>query len=313
MGRVETYSPSGEQWTIRHGDHEVVVVEVGGGLRTYTHAGREVLHGYPADEQSAGGRGQLLIPWPNRVRDGRYSFGGAGTLQLGLTEPERDNAIHGLVRWAIWSVVERAEEAVTVGYRLRPQQGWSWALDLTVRYALDDDGLTVTPSVRNVGVTPAPFGFGAHPYLTAGEQRVDELSLTVPAARAVEVDDRLIPTGTRSVEGTDVDYRGTRQIGGAVLDQGFTGLSPDVDGRWRVRIEEPANGRSTVLWAEADAYPYTQVFTGDTLREPLRRTSGVAVEPMSCPANALASGDGLVVIEPGAEWTASWGITPESE
>lgn len=304
----ETYRPSGEQWTIRHGGHEVVVVEVGGGLRSYTCDGRPVLHGYADEEQASGGRGQLLMPWPNRLRDGKYEFGTGGPLQLALTEPAKHNAIHGLVRWSIWHVAEHADDAVTVACRLRPQQGWSWALDLSVTYALGDDGLTVTPSARNVGVTAAPFGFGAHPYLTAGEGRVDELVLTVPAATSLDVDDQAIPVGRSAVEGTDRDWRPGRRVGDTVVDIGFTDLAAD-GGRWRVRVEG-SDGRATTLWADAGAFPFTQVFTGDTLPEQLRRTSGVAVEPMSCPANAFVSGEGLVVIEPGGSWTGTWGISP---
>jgi len=69
-------APSGEQIEIVHGDQRVIVVEVGGGLREYTLDGRNVLDGYGADEMSGSGRGQVLIPWPNRIQDGRYSFDG---------------------------------------------------------------------------------------------------------------------------------------------------------------------------------------------------------------------------------------------
>ncbi|HET8600545.1 MAG TPA: aldose 1-epimerase family protein [Segeticoccus sp.] len=306
----ETYRPSGEQWTIRHGGHEAVVVEVGGGLRSYTVDGRPVLFGYGEGEQASGGRGQLLMPWPNRVRDGQYDFGTGGSLQLALSEPAKHNAIHGLVRWSIWRAARQRDDSVTVACRLRPQQGWSWALDLSVTYALGDEGLTVTPSARNVGMTAAPFGFGAHPYLTAGESHVDQLRLTVPAATSLTVDDQSIPVGRAGVEGTDRDWRAGGVIGKAVIDTGFTDLTAGADGRWRVRVENPDTGAATSLWADAAAFPFTQVFTGDTLSEDLRRTSGVAVEPMSCPANALVSGEGLVVIEPGGSWSGEWGVTP---
>ena len=303
--------PSGDQWTIRHDDQEAVVVEVGGGLRTYTAGGRDVLHGYGAEQQCAGGRGQLLMPWPNRVRDGRYRFDGGPSLQLALSEPSRQNAIHGLVRWAIWSVVERTDSEVTVGCRLRPQQGWAWSLDLAVTYELTGEGLTVTPRARNAGMASAPFGFGAHPYHTTGEPRVDELTLTVPATTSLDVDDRLLPSGLSPVGGR-LDFREGRALGGTVLDTAYTGLEVADDGRWRVTIDRPTDGEParTTLWAEAAAYPWVQVFTGDTLAEPFRRTSGVAVEPMTCPPDALNSGDGLVVLRPGEEFSAPWGVVP---
>jgi aldose 1-epimerase len=301
--------PSGEQWTIRHGEHEAVLAEVGGGLRTYSFRGQDVVAGYPPDERCSAGRGQLLMPWPNRIRDGRYTFAGEGHL-LALTEPERGNAIHGLVRWAIWSVLGQSAEAVTLGCRLRPQQGWEWSLDLSVTYALTDSGLSVTPRARNVGTSAAPFGFGAHPYLSVGEDRVDEVELGIPAAALLEVDDRLLPLGLTGVEGTDQDFRRPRLLGALAVDTAFTNVVADADGCWRVTLRHPHTGRAVKVWAEASAYQWLQVFTGDSLPLTSRRTSGIAVEPMTCPPDAFNSGDDLLVLEPGQEFAAPWGITP---
>jgi aldose 1-epimerase len=302
--------PSGEQWTIRHGEHEAVVVEVGGGLRTYTFRGRDVLAGYPPDERCPAGRGQLLMPWPNRIRDGVYTFSGEGH-RLAITEPERGNAIHGLVRWAIWTVLEQAADTVTLGCRLRPQQGWDWCLDLTVTYALTSSGLTVTPRAANVGTSAAPFGFGAHPYLSVGEDRVDEVELSVPGAALLEVDDRLLPVGLASVDGTDQDFREPRVLGGLALDTAFTNLVADAgDGCWRVTLRHPQTGRVVTVWADSSAYQWLQVFTGDSLPVTSRRTSGIAVEPMTCPPDAFNSDAELLVLEPGQEFGAPWGITP---
>ncbi|MFC6704031.1 aldose 1-epimerase family protein [Flexivirga alba] len=308
MTETEQISPSGQQWEISHGDQRLTVVGVGGGIRSYDANGRPVLFGYPPDAKADAGRGQLLMPWPNRIADGRYTFDGA-TQQLPLTEPARLNASHGLVRWEQWSLVERTDSTVTVGFRLMPSPGWGAILDLRVRYEVGDDGLTVTPSATNVGSTRAPFGFGAHPYLTVGEETVDELTLTLPAIDYLTVDDRLLPTGTKPVDGTDYDFREPQAIGNTVLDTAFTGLGADEDGRWRITL---GNGeRSTTLWAEAEHFGYTQVFTGDSLPAGRARRTGVAVEPMSCPAGAFATGEALVVLEPGDTWSASWGITHE--
>jgi aldose 1-epimerase len=285
------------------------VVEVGGGLRSYAFGGRDVLAGYPPDVRCTAGRGQLLMPWPNRVRDGRYTFAGRGH-QLALTEPERGNAIHGLVRWAIWSVLEQAEDTVTLGYRLRPQQGWEWSLDLSVTYALTPTGLTVTPRASNVGTDAAPFGFGAHPYLSVGGDRVDEVVVGIPAAAFLEVDDRLLPLGLAGVDGTDQDFREPRVLGKQALDTAFTNVVADPDGCWRVTLAHRRGGRRVCLWADARAYQWLQVFTGDSLPVTSRRTSGIAVEPMTCPPNAFNSGDDLLVLEPGQEFAAPWGITP---
>jgi aldose 1-epimerase len=304
--------PSGQQWTIRHGDHQAVVVGVGGGLRTYTFRGHDVLAGYPPDAKCSGGRGQLLMPWPNRIRDGGYSTPGQSH-QLALSEPERGNAIHGLVRWATWSPLPGAlqdQNTITLVCRLPPQQGWDWSLDLRVTYVLTDEGLMVTPCAVNVGTGAAPFGFGAHPYLSVGEERVDEVELGIPAASLLKVDDRFLPKEIAAVDGTDRDFREPQLLGETVLDTAFTNVTADADGRWRVHLTHAQTRRAVTMWAEATAYPWVQVFTGDSLPAGARRTTGIAVEPMTCAPDAFNSGDGLLVLEPGQQFTASWGITP---
>lgn len=298
--------PSGEQWTIRHGEQRATIVQLGGGVREYAAGDRPVLFGYPLEAKADAGRGQLLMPWPNRIRDGQYEFGGKKQ-QLALTEPARANASHGLVRWALWRLEARDERSLTVSHPLLPQQGWDYPLRLELTYALGDSGLTVTPSATNVGTTAAPFGFGAHPYLTAGESVVDEASLTIPADTLLRVDDRLIPNGSAPVP-PDLDFSGSGPVGETVLDHAFTDLRADEDGCWSVTV---AHGdlRST-LWADAEAFPYVQVFTGDSLPEGRRRATGIAVEPMTCPANAFVTGDHLIVLAPGETWSASWGLRP---
>ena len=285
----------------------MVVVEVGGGLRTYEVANRPLLDGYEADEMCSGGRGQPLIPWPNRVRDGSFQFG-SEPHQLALTEPEAHNAIHGLVRWANWSVARRDDQAVVLQHVLHPQTGWPWTVDLQIEYRLGEDGLTVTTTATNLSADPCPYGSGQHPYLTLGTDTVDGLVLRASGRTYLKSDDRGIPTTTQPVAGTEFDFTESRPIGAAQLDVGYTGLDRDDDGLARVRIEAPGTGRAATLWMDA-AYEYLMVFTGDTL-DPAARRRGLALEPMTCAPNALQSGDGLVVLKPGAGHRGQWGITP---
>ena len=303
----ERSRPSGEQWTVRRGGDELVVVEVGGGIRSYTRGGVDVVAGYPVDGMSTAGRGQLLIPWPNRIRDGRYTFGGTER-QLPLSEPEKHNASHGLARWACWDLLDQTSSSVTVGYRLHPQPGWSWVLELTTVYALGDDGLTVTTTARNVGDGDAPYGYGAHPYLAIGDTPVAEVVLHVEATDYLEVDpDRLLPVATHPVAGTAYDYREPRAIGELALDTAFTGLSRGADGRWAVTVSGLATGAVTV-WGD-EAYTWTQVFTGRA-HPRTEGSTGIAVEPMTCPPDAFRSGTDLVVLRPEQSHTGSWGIRP---
>ena len=116
-------NPTGEQYEISSGAQRAVVTEVGAALRVYAVEDRDVLLGFGADQAIKGGRGQQLIPWPNRIRDGRYEFDGVRQ-QLALTEPARHNASHGLARHVPWVVTEHTTEAVTLAVTIYPQPGW---------------------------------------------------------------------------------------------------------------------------------------------------------------------------------------------
>ena len=116
------------------------------------------------------GRGQLLIPWPNRIEDGSYEFEGRRN-QLPLNEVERSNAIHGLVRWAAWAVREDGPGRAVAQHVLHPQPGYPYTLELSVEYALSEAGLRVRTTATNAGSEPCPYGSGAHPYLTVGTRR----------------------------------------------------------------------------------------------------------------------------------------------
>ena len=299
-------APSGEQFEIALGEQRARVVEVGAGLRSYSAAGRELLDGYEPDQMSRSGRGQLLIPWPNRVQHGSYEFDGQHH-QLALNEPERQNAIHGLVRWVAWTAVEREPHRVVLEHLLPPAPGYPFTLALRVEYALLESGLRVRTSATNVGERACPYGCGAHPYLRAGPATVDEVVLQVPASSMVRSDENGIPVAVDPVDGTEYDFRRPRAIGGAVIDHAFTDLQRDEDGIARVHLRDAEGMSRLSLWVDA-GYPYLMVFTGDPLPDVNRRS--LAVEPMSCPPNALRTGEALVRLEPGQTVTSDWGITP---
>ena len=290
-----------------HDDQRATVVTVGGGLRTYDVDGRPVLDGYAADAMADGARGQTLVPWPNRVKDGKWTWQGESQ-QLALTEPEQHNAIHGLVRWLPWHVLEHTGNAVSVGCALYPQPGYPWPFDVRVSYSLDDDGLTVQTSITNNGTSPAPVAAGAHPYITVGTPTIDTALLHVPADEWIPTGDQQIPIARASVAGSAYDFRSPRAIGDAQIDYTFTALHRDDDGRFRLRLAAPDGSRTVTFWLD-DSYDFLEVFTGDALPDPVRRRQGLGVEPMTAPPNALASGESLIVLAPGEKWTGEWGIT----
>ncbi len=305
-GGATAVAPSGGQFEIACGEQRAVVVEVGGGLRVYSAGGRDLLDGYGLQEMCSAGRGQVLIPWPNRVEDGRYEFAGRGH-RLALSEPERHCAIHGLVRWAAWRVSDYEPDRVVMEHLLRPQPGYPFSLALRIEYLLSGEGLLVRTTATNVGSDRCPFGSGAHPYLTVGTSAVDDVILCVPARTVLRVDRRGIPVGPKPVQDSDHDFRRPRRIGSTRLDHCVTDLERDADGLARIELRRRDDETGVTLWVDA-SYRYVMLFTGDALPEVDRRS--LAVEPMTCPPNAFRTGESLIALEPGASQVSEWGISP---
>jgi aldose 1-epimerase len=295
---------TGAQYDIQAGDYRATVTQLGAGLRALSRRGQPLIRTYDADELPSAGAGQLLAPWPNRIDHGRYTFG-AQNCQLDISEPARDNAIHGLTRWATWRTLAQAGDYVELGLDLLGRAGYPFCLELRASYRLSPEaGLEVTLTARNSGSRAAPFGTGAHPYFVAGPGLVDDWELQLPASRWQAADDRGIPAGDpQDVAGSEFDFRTSRRIAGTTLDHALTGLTSDSDGRARVRLAGPA--AQLDIWLGA-GYRWLQVFTGDPLG-PNDRRRALAVEPMTCPPNAFVTGTDLTTIEPGTSVAYRWG------
>ena len=280
------------------GEARLAVDLRGGGLRRLVVGDWDVIDGYPAGAVPSGWRGAVLVPWPNRVRDGRWTWRGR-ELQLDVRSPDQPNAIHGLVAWQPWTVLERTPTTTSVGTVLEPHQGYPFRLAVALDYDLGVDRLAVTVRVRNLGSAAAPFGVGMHPYLHVGANEdggIGGAEVSVPARTALDTEGGL-PTGATHRFHGDVG-----RIGHRAFDTPVTDLDRDDDGWARVRLRGPLG---ELVLAADEAWPWLQIFTGDTLPEGQRRRS-LAVEPMTCPPNALADGRDLVVLEPGTDWSGTW-------
>lgn len=298
-------SLGGNDYRLEYGDYTADVTTIGGGLRALRHRGRDLVVPYAVGEVRPNYRGALLAPWPNRVVDGRYRFGGVD-YQLPINEVERHHALHGLVSWQRFDLVEQRSDAVRLSHRSVPVPGYPFELDLAVEYRLDERGLRCSVHATNVGRREAPFGVAPHPYLRGGDGRVDDWTLQVPAGELLEVtEDRLVPITLAPVDGTNLDFRAPRRIASTEADHAFTALIPDPDGLVRVRLRTGDDG-VTCEWDPA-VLPWVQIHTAD-LPDPALSRIGLAVEPMSCPPDAFNSGTDLVRLEPGATHTAWWAI-----
>ncbi len=225
VGNVQATRPAGQQFEIHRGPQRATVAEVGGGIREYAVGDRAVLDPYPAGAMCDGAHGAPLIPWPNRLADGAYTFDGTD-FGVALTEPGKHNAIHGFLRWLCWQALEHESSRVVMGTRLYPLMGYPFTLDVRVAYELGDDGLVVATTAANLGDRACPYGAGQHPYLSPGVGRIDDCILELAAATRIRTDnERQLPAGTAAVDGTDFDFRAGRRLGSQELDTPFTDLA----------------------------------------------------------------------------------------
>ena len=298
----EGQAATGEQFAISRGDSQAVIAALAGGLRSYTVEGSQLVETYPDDSIAPSAAGILLAPWPNRVADARWSLHGE-IQQLDITEPSRGHASHGLLRNTAYTPVRHTKDAVELQAAIHPQHGWPFHLLHRVRYHLDGSGLRVRQELLNLSERSAPAAFGAHPFLRLGETPTEGLELIVNAGARFETDERLIPTEEVPVE-AEFDLRRGRRLSDLLLDTAYTRLTAE-QGEYRHVLRAP-DGRSLTLWTD-QAFPYLHVFVTDRFPG---RSRAVALEPMTAPANALNSGEGLLWLDPGASVAGEWGIRP---
>ncbi|MFB9620014.1 aldose 1-epimerase family protein [Brooklawnia cerclae] len=296
-------TPTGAQYALAHGDQEAIVTERGASLRSYRVGGRDVVVTYAETDLPPAFHGALLAPWPNRLRDASYSVEGV-VHQLPVTEPDRHNALHGLVFDLPWRPLSRTASTIVLGLDLEAREGYPFPLRLEAEYALGDEGLQVSVRAANAGTRIAPYGIGFHPWLSPGDATVDECVLSVDADHWFRADERLIPVSVEPLP-ADLDFRQPRVIGSASFDDAFTATMPPGGRSW-VRLDSP-DGWRAAIWTAAPMTTW-QVCTGDFPELGRYARSGVAAEPMSCPADAFNSGRGLVLLAPGDEHVARWGL-----
>ena len=299
--------PTGEQFALEtstsSGDLSATITAVAAGIRTLSINGIDLVPPFAEDQTPPSGAGIVLVPWPNRIRDGRWNHDGVEH-QLAITEPAKNNAIHGLLRHTEYRPIAHERDSVTLSATVYPQAGYPYLLGTAVHYELVSDGLKVTHYFENLGAEAAPVAIGTHPFLKIGGGPTADLELRLDAASHIEVDERLLPTGEVPVDGTEWDFREGRRVGDVSLDDAFGEIASE-DGQVLHTLTAP-DGRTVSIWADS-AFEYVQVYTTTTFPGEDGDVA-IAIEPMTAPAEAFNSGRGLRWLDPGEEWQISWGI-----
>jgi aldose 1-epimerase len=299
---------TGHQHEIRHGPAVARIGEVAAVLREFSVADVHFTETWDDGWVPPMGCGIVLVPWPNRVADARWTYRGKPQL-LDITDLANGHATHGLLRNTAYRPVSGQDRSLTLAASIYPQHGYPFTLDTQVSYALTDDGLKVTHQLTNAGGDGAPFGVGAHPYLRVGDHPIGDLVITLSGRDYAPTDDRSIPIGVQPVDGTPVDLRSGVRLDGLDADLAFTGFAT-ADGIVEHRLDAP-DGTGVVLWAD-EVFRWAQVYSPSNFPGPGKpnQRKAIALEPMTCGANALNTGQDLIWLAPGDTWTASWGLRP---
>lgn len=263
-------------------------------------------------------RSAIMAPFANRIDDARYAFENRmHDMQPGVESAQRAMR-HGFVRGVDFdAMAQHADEQgahVTFATSvIRPGAfaGYPFAIDLSVTYSLDADGLSLHVSMRNVGDTTAPCFFGWHPYFRVGDTSVDTWELQVPAKALVRTSAEYIPLSEAEAyqpldeASPSLDFRKAKPIGATHIDSAYAQLIFDADGRARTHLRDPASGVRIAMWQERGV---VLVFTADTVSRDVRRS--VALEPMESMANAFNRPDCVdtIRLEPGAERVFRCGV-----
>lgn len=285
---------SGREIVVQAGEYEARVVTVGAGLAGLRYRGHDLVVPHGVGECPPGYLGKVLMPWPNRIAGGSYSWEGA-TYDLPVDEPTFGTSLHGFVAFQEWEIAEANASSVILRTLIAARYSYPWTLLASARYSLDAQrGLTVELSATNIGEGTAPYGVGFHPYLAVDDARADELELTNPASIIYEANASMIPVAAHDVASFGLDFRSPTLIGDSRLDHAFAGLP---EGTWTVTLRDPASRVGVSLSSDAR---WLQVYSADYIGR-----VGVAVEPMSCPPNAFNSGTDVVALGPGESYTLS--------
>jgi aldose 1-epimerase len=292
-----------QTYALSFAGYSATIRSLGGALSSLEYLERPLVEAFNWNEERALYQGNNLAPWPNRIRDGRYEIG-LRTFQLPITEAHRNNALHGLINSIEWQLVEKTDQRVILETLLLESEYYPSSLKFSVVYELDSIGLNWKLVAENVGNDLAPYGASIHPYLIGDpKSTVNEWTLFLPCKKYLKVDSkRLLPTGLDSCEG-DFAFQLPRIIGSLSIDHAFR-IDPDNKNQ-RIEVRAPSNFG---VWMEYDKNSkWIQIHTADRDDGPGTRGC-LAVEPMTCPADAFNSRVDLLWIRPGHSHSMQWQI-----
>lgn len=284
-----------------------IVPDMGACMLDLRFADRSVLDGYETPEELEANdwsKNVVLYPFPNRLQDGKYEWQGK-KYKFPINDKDTGNALHGLgmlepLRVENIEMTEHYAKITCIGQSEGENKAYPFAYTFSIAFKMKEPGyFTGEMSFTNNDKQPIPVGFGWHPYFKLTE-KVDDLELKIPESEAIELDDKMIPTGKRKAFN---NFDELARIGKTKLDTCFA-LQAEA-GREEVRLQN--NTQQLYFWQEVGErkFNYLQLFI------PPERQA-IAIEPMTCNINAFNNEEGLIALEPGETASAQFGCSLNS-
>lgn len=244
-------------------------------------------------------KGAKLVPYPNRVAFGKYSF---NNINYQLPINHEMHSIHGLVYDKKLSLVNQqaTEEDVSIELQYiydKEYKGYPFSFKLNIFYTFSEEGLTLSTRIENIDKNEIPVADGWHLYFKVAN-KIDECLFKIPSSETLALDETLIPTGKINKQEKYIHFS---KIEGDNFDTCF--VLPGKKSILSAELYDIIEDIRVVAWQESGnkKYNYMQVYS-----PPNRET--LAIEPMTCEPNALNSGKGLIVLKPGEVFDATCGV-----
>lgn len=264
-----------------------VYPNLGASVQELTIGGQAIIDGIRPDEKGLMEyrqtyKSSVLFPFPNRIQDGTYEFADQ-VYELECNEAEHGNAIHGLVYDKAFQLIAREArgQKAVLGFKYTPEEeleGFPFRFELEIWYTLEEPcKFSMEFLVRNTDTRPFPFGLGWHPYFKATDLR--QSVLIFPSKEFFPCNERYIPQ-----DRVASDLKESFEVDEEVFDDAFSLHEA------RCSLRDVSYG--VEMEFDTGDGAYLQVYTPD-------HRKNIAVEPMTCVANAFNNNEGLRVLKAG--------------
>lgn len=229
--------------------------------------------------------GSQLFPFPNRVQNGKYAIDNQ-EINFPLNDFGRPNALHGQLYNKAFSMSawEPEKGDIKLSYRHQPDAVFPYAYDIMNHFQLRPDRLTILTKITNLSQTTIPYGYGWHPYFSAGispESTIDKHILELDTTASYLVDKNLIPTGKTSPFS---HFNNGIMINQIDLDTCFQKGPSN-----HTKLTNPDKNYCVEL--NTEGFEYIQLYIPDDRKS-------IAIEPQTCIPDAMNNGIGLLHLKP---------------